>query len=439
MPVNIVQNTGKVIAVSAVVSPDPVVVKEYHYKDQWGMDRYVYDAEFTLLVQFKRTDVNIVNARMAFMMYFSPGTKYSYITINDQLYDGSKVVFPFLGSDYITVKAYAHFRSDAWLKPQTVSKIGFNTLVKEVQYSGSSQWFGDGYFISSMDVTVQRVEGQPPPFTGNPPNIKVVSWNIRDTTLTVAFSNSGGDGYVVFTVYDSSNNPLTTWTESIPGNTSSYTVSKSLGFLEAGKQYHLVITDQYTSNTLLDAWFTLQPPTPPNITLSKYELFDYIDPNTNQPYKLINLYFNNTGGAGRVIALYANPASPRVCKETFDNTVSVVTSKVIYVPANVTDYKVSLDTVGIPNQEYCLYVMNLVDSQVGSQIAVIDVPPASTTGQQAPPPPPPPPAPAPTPPTAQAPTPSPAPPSAPSNILIVAGVLAVIAFIAYMVTRKRTS
>jgi len=390
MPVNVTQNTGKVIAVSAIVSPDPIVVKEYHYKDSTGLDRYVYDAEFNLTVQFKRTDINIINSRMAFTLYFNVGAKYYYITINDQVYDGSKIVFPFLGSDYITVKAYAHVRSDAYLKPQTVNPIGFGTVSKEIQYSGSSTWIGDGYFTSTIDITVQRVEGEPPPFTTTPPSISLVSWSISGTSLVTTFSNSGGAGYVVFTIYDSSNNPLATWTESIPGNTSSYTVAKDLGFLQPGVQYHLIITDQYTRNILLDVWFTLQPPAPPNITLSKYELFDYIDPDTNQPYKLINLYFNNTGGAGRVVALYANPVSPGVCKETFDNTVSVVTSKVIYVPANVTDYKVSLNTVGIPNQEYCLYIMNLIDSQVGSQIAVIDVPPASTTGTTNPPPPPPP-------------------------------------------------
>jgi len=390
MPVNVTQNTGKVLEVSATVSPDPIVIKEYHYKDSTGLDRYVYDAEFNLTIQFKRTDINIINSRMAFTTYFNVGAKYFYITINDQVYDGSKIVFPFLGSDYITVKVYAHLRSDAYLKPQTVNPIGFGTVSKDIQYSGSSTWIGDGSFTATMNVTVQRVEGQPPDFTSNPPSIKLVSWSISGTSLSVTFSNSGGDGYVVFTIYDSSSNPLATWTESIPGNTTSYTVSKDLGFLQPGVQYHLVITDQYTSNTLLDVWFTLQPPTPPNITLSKYELFDYIDPNTNQPYKLINLYFNNTGGAGRVVALYCNPVSPGSCKQTFDNTVSIVTSKVIYVPANVTDYKVSLNTDGIPNQEYCLYIMNLVDSQVGSQIAVIDVPPASTTGQTAPPPPPPP-------------------------------------------------
>jgi hypothetical protein len=390
MPVDVTQNTGKVVEVSATVSPDPIVVTEYHYKDSMGLDRYVYDAEFNLTIQFKRTDINIINARMAFTIYYNVGAKYFYITINGQVYDGSQIIFQFLGSDYITVKVYAHMRSDAYYKPQTVNPIGFGTVSKEVQYSGSSTWIGDGYFTSTISVTVQRVEGQPPDFTTNPPSIKLVSWSISGTSLTVTFSNSGGDGYVVFTVFDSSNNPLATWTESIPGSTTSLTIVKDLSFLQANQQYHLVIIDQYTNNTLLDVWFTLQPPTPPSITLSKYELFDYIDPNTNQPYKLINLYFNNTGGAGRVIALYANPASPGVCKETFDNTVSVVTSKVIYVPANATDYKVSLNTVGIPNQEYCLYIMNLVDSQVGSQIAVIDVPPASTTGQQAPPPPPPP-------------------------------------------------
>jgi len=389
VPVNVTQNTGKVVEVSATVSPDPILIKEYHYKDPMGLDRYVYDAEFNLTIQFKRTDINIINSRMAFTLYFNVGAKYYYITINDQVYDGSKIVFPFLGSDYITVKVYAHLRSDAYLKPQAVNPIGFGTVSKEIQYSGSSTWIGDGYFTSIIDVTVQRVEGEPPPFTTNPPSISLVSWSISGTSLTTTFSNSGGAGYVVFSIYDSSNNPLATWTESIPGNTSSYTIAKDLGFLQPGVQYHLIITDQYTRNTLLDVWFTLQPPTPPNITLSRYELFDYIDPNTNQPYKLINLYFNNTGGAGRVVALYANPVSPGVCKDTFDNTVSVVSSKVIYVPANVSDYKVSLNTIGIPNQEYCLYVMNLIDSQVGSQIAVIDVPPASTTGQTAPPPPPP--------------------------------------------------
>jgi len=433
MPVNIIRNEGKVVAVSAVVSPDPVVVKEYHYIDQWGFDRYVYDTEFSLTVQFKRADISIINTKMVFMFYGAPPPRQSYILINGKLYDGSPIVFPFLGSDYITVKVYAHFRSDAWLKPQTVKPIGFGTLVKDIQYSGSSQWFGDGYFHSTMDVTVQRVEGQPPPFTENPPNIKVVSWDIRGTTLTVTFSNSGGEGYVVFAIYDSSGNPLTSWTKSVPGNTSSYTITDNLGFLHPGVQYHLIVTDHYTGNILLDVWFTLQPPTPPNITLSKYELFDYIDPSTNQPYKLVNLYFNNTGGAGRVVALYANPASPGVCKETFDNTVSVVSSKVIYVPANATDYKVSLNTVGIPNQEYCLYIMNLVDSEVGSQVAVIDVPPASATGPTQPPPPPTP-QPTPPPPTPQ-PTPQPTPTA--SILPLLVGGLAAVAFIAYMYSRRR--
>jgi hypothetical protein len=152
----VVVNTGRVTVDSAVLIPDPVVVREYYFKDQTRLDRYVYDAEFTLILEFKRSDKNIARARMAFIFYYPVGAQYSLILVNGQPYDGSKVVFEFT-DDVFRVVIYARFVSAAWVRRQPITIIGVGTLVKEVQYSGGVGWIGDGYFIARLPVRVVGV------------------------------------------------------------------------------------------------------------------------------------------------------------------------------------------------------------------------------------------------------------------------------------------
>jgi len=154
--VNVVVNTGRVAVDRVMLTPDPVVVREYYFKDQARLDRYVYDAEFTLILEFKRSDKNIARARMAFVFYYPVGAQYSLILVNGRPYDGSKMVFE-LTDDVLRVVIYARFVSAAWLRRQSITTIGVGTLVKEVQYSGRAEWIGDGYFIARLPARVVGV------------------------------------------------------------------------------------------------------------------------------------------------------------------------------------------------------------------------------------------------------------------------------------------